>query len=429
MPVSLHRFRPLAAAAVLMVALLIPTSAQATIVRDTQSPFTDVTGWNGQVGNVLTCVESAYTSSSQLTVATTWERNGTPIGSGSAPVTLTRNDYGATFICREHATNTENDVLDAASLPITLVEQPPTLVTQPSVSGTIVAGRAATCAGAVFAGDNLGAISYSWTKTGSGQVGTQQSYTPTRADIGWDLSCRAMVSNPGGSAEGSSSQYSVEDGTPNVDESPKAIGKGTPGLAITCTPGKWFGEGITYSYQWLLNEKPIVGATSQRLIVLDRFVEKLLECRVTATNASGSSSQDSNGISGFAPPILAPLAKVQPALPKLKAAIAKGITNKLVCNASCATESHSAILATDAARLGITGRNIGGFVFIGVGHAKRTYKGELVVTTVFNASAKKGLAKVRKPIRVDLIFETAWGQTYSFKKYHVAASKTVTLRP
>ncbi len=424
----MHHVRPLAVLAVLALSLLVPSIAQAALVRDTPSTFTDVTGWSGQLGNQLSCVASSYSGGTNVTVTTRWERNGAIVCTGSAPVTLTTSDFGATFICHETATNDEGDTLTASSLPITLVEPPPTLVTNPSVSGTIIAGRPATCAGAVFDGYNMGAISYLWTKSGAGEVSTQQTYTPTRADIGWDLSCRATVTNPGGSAEGYSAQYSVEDGTPNVDVSPKITGKGTPGLALACTPGKWSGEGITYSYQWLLGDKPIAGAITTRLIVLDRFVEKIIKCRVTATNASGSASQVSNGVAGFAPAILAPVAKQQPATPKLKVALAKGITSKVVCNGSCATEAHAFILATDAARLGIRGRNLGGVMVIGTGSAKRTYKGDLLVTTVFSASAKKGLAKIRKPIRIDLLFETAAGSTYSFKKYHVATSRSVMLR-
>ncbi|MCZ4497078.1 MAG: hypothetical protein JWM25_1663 [Thermoleophilia bacterium] len=307
-------------------------------------------------------------------------------------------------------------------------EEAPTLVSAPSVTGDVIAGGTVSCDGVVFAGENLVDATFGWYIAGGGQVGSGQVYVPTREQIGYEISCRASVSNGAGTLDAFSGQYAVEDGTPSSDSSPKIVGKATPGLAVTCTPGTWTGEGNTLSYQWTLNETPIAGATSARLLLVDAYSDKEVVCRVTATNASGSASTNSNTVSPFHPPILAPLAKKQPALPKLKAAIAGGITSKLVCNASCTTQSHAFMLATDAKRLGIRGRNLGGLIIIGTGTAKRTYKGELLVTTRFTASAKKGLAKIKTPTRIDLLFETAWGPKYSHKMYHVATSTSVKLR-
>lgn len=303
----------------------------------------------------------------------------------------------------------------------------PEVVSEVSVMGDVIAGRPVSCDGATFAGPNLGPVSYVWTKTGAGQVGSEQVYVPSRDDIGWDLSCRASVSNEAGTAESNSDQLSVIDGRPSAEQAPRITGKTAPGTQVACSTGTWTGEGITYAYQWLLNEKPIPGATTARLRLLDRFLDKTVACRVTATNASGSTSRDSKAIVPFAPPILAPLAKRQPAVPKLATAISKGITNKLVCNGTCATETTAFILATDAARLGIRGREIGGVVIVGSGTAHRTFQGELVVTTRFTASAKKGLAKATSQ-RIDMVFETSAGTKYSFKKYHVAVTKSIKLR-
>jgi hypothetical protein len=307
-------------------------------------------------------------------------------------------------------------------------EEFPNEVTAPTVAGTVMAGRAATCEGASFSGDNV-TITYAWYKTGAGKLADGQTYIPTRDDIGWDITCRATGTNSIGSLESYSPQYQVQDGTPNNEVSPRIVGKATPGLAVTCTTGTWSGEANTYSHQWLLDEQPIAGATKDKILVLDRFHDRELVCRVTATNASGSASMNSNTVAPFHPPILAPIAKVQPKLPRLKAAIASGIRSKLVCNATCATQSHAFMLAGDAARLGIKGKNLGGLVIVGVGRAHRTYKGELFVTTTFTASAKKGLRKLRKPVRIDLLFETSWGKRYNFREYHVASSKSIKLRP
>ena len=308
-------------------------------------------------------------------------------------------------------------------------ESPPTVVTPPSISAPVRAGSAATCGGAVFDGTNLGPVTYDWFKRGGGQVGTGSTYTPSRDDIGWDITCRATVSNPAGSQEAYATDVSVEDGRPSVTTPPKITGKAINGLAVTCSTGAWSGDDNAYSYQWLLREQPIKGATQPRLLLLDAWFDKEVACRVTASNASGSASFTTNAVMPFHPPILAPLAKKQPVTPKLRVAVATGIQSKLVCNASCATLGTAFILTSDARRLGIRGKDLGGATIVGQVNAKRTFKGELLVTTTFNAAAKRKLASLRRPIRVDLLFETAWGPRYDFKMYHVAESRSVTLRP
>ncbi|MCW2973052.1 MAG: hypothetical protein JWN72_1325 [Thermoleophilia bacterium] len=311
---------------------------------------------------------------------------------------------------------------------VALAEGLPQVVASPTITGPVIGGGTVSCDGAQFSGDALGAVSFAWFKAGGGQVGSAQAYVPTAADIGWEISCRATVSNADGSAEANSPYVPVEDGTPQSVKAPTVAGSPMTGATVTCSPGTWSGGVDSYAYQWLLNDKPIKGATATKLRLLDSFYEKTVVCRVTATNVSGSAARESRAIVANHPQLKVSIAKVQPKLPTLKQAAARGITSKIACNASCATESHAFILTTDARRLGISGRDLGGLTIVGVGHARRTFTGQLVVTTVLSASAKRGFAKATGPLRVDLLFETAWGPKYSFKLVHEADSYTVKLK-
>jgi hypothetical protein len=309
-----------------------------------------------------------------------------------------------------------------------LAAGPPQVVASPTVTGRVIGGGTVCCDGAQFSGDALGAVSYAWFKAGGGQVGSAQAYVPTTADIGWEISCRATVSNPDGDAEANSAYVPVEDGTPESVNAPTVTGSPMTGSTVTCAPGTWSGGVDSYAYQWLLNDKPITGATATKLLLRDSFYEKTVVCRVTATNVSGSAARESRAIVADHPRLKVSIVKLQPKLPSLKQAVAHGITSKIACNVSCATESHAFILTTDARRLGISGRDLGGLTIVGVGHAHRTFAGQLQVTTVLSASAKRGFAKAKGSLRVDLLFETAWGPKYSFKLLHEADGYTVKLK-
>lgn len=405
--------------------LALPATAMAAAPTTSMEPF--VSGWNGNLGDVLTCDPAPW--SGATSIEQFWTRDGERV-SGASPYTLTMADLRRSVRCVQIATNADGPA-SAESLAVVWTEPPPAIVSEPTVSGTPIAGRPLTCDGAVFSGINLGAPSYEWTRAGrSGVLGTSQVYVPTEADAGGDIGCRVTVTNPTASTDAHAKYVQVESGLPNIDIIPKVVGKAQPSMVVTCRPGTWTGDGITFSYQWLLQGKPIKGATKSKITVIDAWDEKGLACRVTATNANGSVPFDSHVVSVFTPGILAPLAKVQPKLPKLRVAIRSGVTARLVCNVTCATEATAMMLLTDAQRLGIASRRdkgIGGFFIVGKGYANRTYGGPLLVTTKFTAKAKRGLAKT-SAVRIDFLYETSNSKKYAFKHYHVAASRSTTLR-
>jgi surface antigen len=66
---------------------------------------------------------------------------------------------------------------------------------------------------------------------------------------------------------------------------------GTPqvGKKLTTTRGKWSAKGLTFSYQWLADGKPIAGATSRHLTLRADQVGKRIRAKVTATKSGAHS--------------------------------------------------------------------------------------------------------------------------------------------
>ena len=68
------------------------------------------------------------------------------------------------------------------------------------------------------------------------------------------------------------------------------------GAASTCTTGTWNGSPTSYTYQWKVNGGNIGGATNSSYTPVAGDAGKTLSCAVTATNAGGSATAQSNGI-------------------------------------------------------------------------------------------------------------------------------------
>lgn len=86
---------------------------------------------------------------------------------------------------------------------------------------------------------------------------------------------------------------------------PVVTGGNEVGNVLTCSNGSWVGdEPITYTYQWLRNGADISGETNNTYTLVVADQGNLVSCVVTATNAEGSASVQSNAIdvSAITPP-------------------------------------------------------------------------------------------------------------------------------
>jgi PASTA domain len=100
----------------------------------------------------------------------------------------------------------------------------------------------------------------------------------------------------------------VESATPPVSAAPPSIG-GTPaaGQTLTCDPGT-FTQAPALVFQWLSDGAAIVGATGSTFVVTSAQLDTAVQCRVTATNAGGTTVATSAAVVPPKPPVQLPTA-------------------------------------------------------------------------------------------------------------------------
>lgn len=84
--------------------------------------------------------------------------------------------------------------------------------------------------------------------------------------------------------------------TPINTVAPAISGTTTQGSTVTCSQGTWLNTPTSYAYQWKRNGVTIAGATSSSYLLAVADVGQSVLCTVTATNAVGSGTADSNTI-------------------------------------------------------------------------------------------------------------------------------------
>jgi hypothetical protein len=77
---------------------------------------------------------------------------------------------------------------------------------------------------------------------------------------------------------------------------PAVTGTGAVGDTLSCTQGNWTYVPTAYAYQWLRNGANIAGATAATRVLAAADSGTNVSCRVTATNAAGSTPIVSNAI-------------------------------------------------------------------------------------------------------------------------------------
>ena len=84
---------------------------------------------------------------------------------------------------------------------------------------------------------------------------------------------------------------------PPVNTSTPAVtGATTVGSTLTCTKGNWTYVPTEYAYQWLRDATPIASATAATHVIVAGDAGHSLACRVTASNAAGSTPVTSNAV-------------------------------------------------------------------------------------------------------------------------------------
>ena len=174
---------------------------------------------------------------------------------------------------------------------------PPGNTTPPSATGTATAGATLHCDPGSWTGSPT--FTYQWLRDGGAIPGaTDQDYMLTTDDEGHSIACRVTATNAGGSNAATSNAIDVpvpSSPPPANTVAPSLSGSARVGQRLHCDPGTWSGS-PTLAFQWLRDGVPIPGATLQTYTPVDADAGHAISCRVTATNAGGSSQIESTAV-------------------------------------------------------------------------------------------------------------------------------------
>ena len=122
---------------------------------------------------------------------------------------------------------------------------------------------------------------------------------------------------------------------------PTLTGSGVVGTTLATSNGTWNGSPDTFSYQWRSGGADVPGATAPTYVVRPGDVGNLIQCYVTATNGTSTSSQFSNGVVGrdAQPPL--PVALANTGLPSVSGKFVVG--KKLSATAGSWSTSPSTV--------------------------------------------------------------------------------------
>lgn len=173
----------------------------------------------------------------------------------------------------------------------------PSNISAPVATGTGVVGTVATVTTGVWNGEDPITYTYQWRRDGvSIPLATVSSYTFVTADAGTAVDCLVTATNGLGSTSQDSNNITA--GTLPVNTvAPVASGLSQVGATLSCTNGTWTGTTpITYTYQWRRSGVAIAAATNSTYVLKIADDTTSVDCLVTATNAFGAASQDSNNL-------------------------------------------------------------------------------------------------------------------------------------
>jgi surface antigen len=180
----------------------------------------------------------------------------------------------------------------------------PVNTAQPTVTGVPKTGKELTCTVGSWSGGPVIVYAVQWYRDGSAiALATAATYLVQSVDEGQVLGCVVTASTEAGSTTAPATSvviYSLPSST-----GPLQI-EGTPiaGTVLTCPNGSWAGSAIeSYRYQWLLDEKPVSGATGPKFTLIKADEGRPLACRVTAENAAGEATAESPTIVVYQEPI------------------------------------------------------------------------------------------------------------------------------
>ncbi len=251
-----------------------------------------ITG-NVAVGETLTCNPGTWTFSP--TFEFQWLRDNQPIeGASGSTYAPTGDDAARQIACRVTATNPSGSA-QATTSAVNVPAATPQNMTPPSLTGTPTIGATLTCATGTWSGAPTPSIEVQWLRDGQPVAGANQAtYAVGAADVTSSLACRVTATNVGGSVNATTAAVGVAAVAPQNVTRPAISGSAEPGSTLTCALGSWAGiPSPSFRVQWLRDAGEIPGATAATYALASADAGNSITCRVTATNAGGSTAATS----------------------------------------------------------------------------------------------------------------------------------------
>jgi hypothetical protein len=262
------------------------------------------------VGQILTCAKGTWTGTS-IPFAFQWLRNGVPIAGKTAETyTLEAADNQTAIQCEVTGGNAGGSLV--ADSPLKLIRSEPPAntgaaanVPQITVEGGGAANVGATlkCSNGTWTGSGI-SFAFQWLRNGAAISGANSNaYTTVALDEKAAVQCLVTATNAGGSASSLSANTVVGPAIPNPTPPIRSTliitsvsGTRNVGQTLTCNEGTWTpaSPAPSFSFQWLRNGAEISGATSKTYLLTAADLDKLVQCRVIASNAGGSAMGISN---------------------------------------------------------------------------------------------------------------------------------------
>jgi hypothetical protein len=172
---------------------------------------------------------------------------------------------------------------------------PPVPTVAPEVTGTWAAGAMLTCSTGTWA-NAPAAFATTWLRDGTIELGSGATHSLSAEDLAGAISCRVRATNAGGSATAESAPRS-DPAAPRSVTPPSLAGEVAVGRTVGCDAGEWDNGPVTLAYRWLRDGSEIAGEQASAYVPAQGAdAGHLLACRVTATNAVGSSTATSSAV-------------------------------------------------------------------------------------------------------------------------------------
>jgi hypothetical protein len=215
-------------------------------------------------------------------------------------------DVGATLRVRVTATNPNGTSAPVASQQSDVVTvAAPANQSQPTISGVAAQGQTLTALPGTWSGGPT-SYAYQWLRCTTPsfascddiQGANAATYVAVEGDVNSQLQVRVVATNAGGDSDPATSAPSATVGAaaPENQVAPSFTGQLRVGERLIADPGTWSGNPSSYTYQWFscdaTDDCPdIAGATQQTYVIGAAQLRRFIGVEVTATNASGASSQ------------------------------------------------------------------------------------------------------------------------------------------